>query len=492
MAGATTGYRCLIYPPDEPDTLYLSLDQGGHASRALVFDGQGRIHARALRDVSVFHPQPGWVEQDPDELAQSLIDVIFDVQRQLGPRAAQLVRAGLATQRSSIVCWDVLTGEALSPVISWQDRRAHAWLARFTPDSERIRRATGLRLSAHYGASKLRWCLDHLPRVAEAAAAKRLACGPLAAFLVFRLTETRSLMVDPANAGRTLLFNLESRRWDEGLLHLFDIPAEVLPQVVQTRFDFGPLVAAPRVPLSVVTGDQSAALFFAGAPQPSRAYLNMGTGAFLQRSTGTYPGDHPRLLTGIVLQDQDESVYVLEGTVNGAGSALAWAAESLQLPNLTDELPRWLLRNETEPPLFLNGISGLGAPFWEAEFKSRFIGEGEPWQKAVAVAESIVFLLQANLEEFQRLASPLDQISASGGLTQMDALCQRLSDLSGFPLYRPVEREATARGLAWLLAGKPHDWPEGEVGNRFTPTINPALRARYIRWRYALEEALRS
>jgi glycerol kinase len=480
----------LIRPPDDPEALYLALDQGGHASRALVFDAHGQVHARALRDVEVFHPRPDWVEQDPEELVNSLNEVIFEVRRELGPRAAHLASAALATQRSSIVCWDRISGEALSPVLSWQDVRAHAWLERFTPEAARIHRATGLRLSAHYGASKLRWCLDHLPRVTEAAMAQRLACGPLAAFLVFRLTETRSLLVDPANAGRTLLFNLETLKWDEGLLHLFDIPASVLPEAVPTRFNYGPLVAAPRVPLMLVTGDQSAALFSAGAPQPSTAYLNMGTGAFVQRSAGHYPGDHPRLLTGIVLHDSDESVYVLEGTVNGAGSALAWAAETLRLPELVDELPGWLVRTDAEPPLFLNGISGLGAPFWVADFESEFIGGGEPWQKAVAVAESIVFLLQANLDEFQRLASPLEQIAASGGLTHVDALCQRLSDLSGLPLYRPVEHEATARGLAWLLAGKPHDWPEHEIGQWFKPQPNPALRARYARWREEMEQAL--
>ena len=176
--------------------------------------------------------------------------------------------------------------------------------------------------------------------------------------------------------------------------------------------------------------------------------------------------------------------------MNGAGAALQWIGEDLGLGDLEQQLPAWLAREGSEPPLFLNGISGLGSPYWAANFESRFSTEAEPWQMAVAVAESIVFLLQANFDLFQKLASPLEQIIAGGGLSWYEGLCQRISDLSGLALYRPVEREATARGTAWLLAGKPRDWPELEFGVWFKPRANPALRARYERWRVAMDAAL--
>jgi len=476
-------------PADGSGPLFLALDQGGHASRALVFDARGATVTRTLREVRDFHPQPGWVEQDPEELVASLTGVTRDVENALGEQAKRIIAAGLATQRSSIVCWDRITGEALSPVLSWQDRRAHDWLARFAPQAEAIHDATGLMLSAHYGASKLRWCLDHLPRVAAAAANKRLAMGPLASFLVFRLTEERSLLCDPANAARTLLLNLERLDWDDGLLHCFGLARDVLPQVVPNRFAYGQLACGARRALTLVNGDQSAALFAYGAPQPDTAYLNMGTGAFVQRCSDAIRMYHPRLLSGIVLQDSDEAVYVLEGTVNGAGAALSWLADELGIGDLDSKLSGWLEQG-SEPPLFLNGIGGLGAPFWVANFESRFVGRGEPWQKAVAVAESIVFLIQANLEELGSEPAPLKQVVATGGLTHYDALCQRISDLAGLPLYRPVEHEATARGLAWLLAGKPRDWPEYGEGTWFRPHPSPPLLDRYRRWRDALQEAL--
>jgi len=477
---------------------YLCIDQGGHASRALIFDHQGGLLAKGLEEVREYRPQPGWVEQNPEELVASIRSAVGQALRH-ADKATAIECAGLATQRSSIVCWDKQTGAALSPVISWQDRRAHTWLSRFSAQTEAIHQTTGLVLSPHYGASKLRWCLDHLPSVKAAEEQNRLVFGPLASFLLFRLLAESPLVADPANASRTLLWNLRSLTWDPELLALFGIPPSTLPDCVPSRFSFGTLsIEEKNIPLVLATGDQSAALFAFGRPQSTSAYVNMGTGAFVQRAMGHHPGYHPRLLTGVVLQEAAELTYVLEGTVNGAGSALAWIQQELGLPNIEQALQKWLER-KVEPPLFLNGISGLGAPFWVPDFPSRFVevhpsdspsGRGEPWHKVIAVAESIVFLIQANLEEMRHLPMPLERLCLSGGLSWYDGLCQRLADVSGVPVYRPVEYEATARGLAYLLAGRPSAWPETEPGAWFKPRTNPVLLARYRRWRVAMEQAV--
>jgi len=476
-------------PLEDDRRLYLTLDQGGHASRALVFDAHGVALAKGLREVGVYRPRAEWVEQDAEELVASLRAAIDDALSSGGIQAAQIAAVGLATQRSSIACWDRITGAALAPVISWQDRRAHHWLMQFAPQAAAIQATTGLPLSPHYGASKLRWCLDHLPAVSQAQSQGRLACGPLASFLIFRLTQEHSFLVDPANGGRTLLCNLATQDWDAGLLKLFGIPLSALPTCVQTRHAFGNVeIGKQSVPLRVVTGDQSAALFAQGAPRVDSAYINLGTGAFVQRLSENLPGPQAQLLTSIVLQEQDAITYALEGTVNGAGAALQWIETQLGIEDLEQQLPQWLAES-SEPPLFLNAVGGLGAPFWVANFESRFVGAGEPWQKVVAVAESIVFLLQANLEIMARSA-PLEKIVASGGLTWYDGLCQRLSDLSGLPLHRSAEYEATARGTAWLLAGKPTHWAESQPGLWFQPCANAPLQARYRRWRAALHAAL--
>ncbi|MDX1252808.1 MAG: glycerol kinase [Gammaproteobacteria bacterium] len=468
-----------------PDALYLALDQGGHASRALVFDHPGNLVASDFQPITTRHPQPDWVEHDPQALIASLRRAIANVMRGLGSRAQDVVAAGLATQRSSLACWDKNSGAALSPVISWQDRRAHDWLEAFARHRDEIHRITGLFPSAHHGASKLRWCLDHLPAVQAARQDGTLICGPLASFILFHLLEERPILADPANAARTLLWNLQTRDWDDELLTLFGVPRAALPRCVASRHLFGHLRTEGQViPLTLTTGDQSAALFAFGHPDAETAYVNMGTGAFVQRIALQRPSC-PRLLNSVVFAEKERAVHALEGTVNGAASALDWAARELGLEDVAPHLPRWLDEAET-PPLFLNGVSGLGSPFWLPGFASRFIGNGEPWEKMVAVAESIVFLLYTNLVELQTSRAPLQKIVVSGGLSALDGLCQRLADLSGLPVHRPAECEATARGTAFLLAGQPRTWPEPGTTAKFTPTTNPSLAERFQRWQASM------
>ncbi len=354
---------------------------------------------------------------------------------------------------------------------------------------DRIHSITGLMLSAHYGASKLRWCLDHVPAVQAAAQSGRLACGPLAAFLLFQLLHERPLLVDSGNAARTLLWNRRTRDWDPELAALFGVPIDYLPRCVPNRYAFGSLpVGSHAVPLTLCHGDQPAALFAAGMPRRDRVYINIGTGAFVQRVLAHDPGAVPGLLTALVLDEGASLCYALEGTVNGAGSALdAISGEhGLDDAELAARLPLWLAECQT-PPLFLNGVSGLGAPFWVSDFTSRFIGAGGVPERLVAVVESIVFLLQSNLEAIEAQLVPALDIVVSGGLATLDGLCLRLAALSGRPVWRAAQTEASARGAAWLLAAAPDVWEDAGPGVRFAPADNAALRDRYRRWRAALD-----
>jgi glycerol kinase len=474
-----------------PRALYLSIDQGGHGTRAMVFTATGEAVAGACRAVATRFPRADFVEQDALQLRASLQQVVAEVVRQLGPARRHLAAAGLATQRSNVVCWDA-AGRPLSPVISWQDRRAHAWLAAFEGQAARIQALTGLRLSAHYGASKLRWCLDHLPAVARHAAHGDLHYGPLASFLAQGLCQERPLLCDPANASRTLLWNLATGQWEPELLTLFGVPRQPLPRCVPSEYGFGHLpVADLRIPLRVVTGDQAAALYAYGEPDPRAVNINMGTGAFVQKASGSRLLHAPPLLSGIVHHDGRSPHYVLEGTVNGAGSALQHMARQLGLAEdqVQARLEPWWAECEAVP-LFLNGVSGLGSPFWVAQFASRFVGEGDAAANMVAVAESILFLIQANLDELARALPGSERLLLSGGLAANDGLCQGLVDLSGLPAYRPAQAEATAQGLAYLLAGRPRDWGQPAMAE-FVPRDNPALLARYRRWRRLLAEALK-
>ncbi|HXZ48279.1 MAG TPA: FGGY family carbohydrate kinase [Usitatibacter sp.] len=474
----------------EPGPLYLAIDQGTHASRAVVLDRRGRVVSQAERAISLARPRPDWAEQDGEEMVASIVEAAREALAALGGRAREVAAAGLASQRASCACWDRRHGRALAPLFSWQDRRAHEWLRQFEPHGESVHRKTGLFLSAHYGASKLRWALDNLPAVRAAREDGTLAWGPQASFLVFRLTEERSLFADPQCAARTQLWNLATRDWDPELLALFGLPAGFLPKTAPTRHPFGTLrIGEAAVPLVAVNGDQSAAVFAFGWPEEDSAYVNIGTSAFVQRAVTKAPPYLPRSLTGIILDDGATTVYSVEGNVNGAGTALEWLGTALGIADAEARLPEWLDR-PGDPPLFLNGIAGLGGPFWKPDFESHFVGEGESWRKAVAVVESMAFLLQANFDEIDRYVAPARRIRVSGGVSRLDGLCARLASVSGLPVHRRHDPEATARGIGYLAAGRPSPWNEDSSGESlFEPRNDPALRARYARWRALMKEA---
>jgi glycerol kinase len=339
----------------------------------------------------------------------------------------------------------------------------------------------------------MRWCLEHLPAVQKAQASGELVMGPLASFLVCRLVEGRPLLADPANASRTQLWALATRDWSPELLALFGIDAAVLPRAVTSRYAWGDLVTpAGPVPLTVVTGDQSAVPFAFGPLDPATAYVNLGTGAFVQRAVSGQLPDAPRLLVSVVWSTADHVDYLLEGTVNGASSALDWLAEREGVP-LAELLRLADVANATDetPPLFINGVSGLGAPFWVSNLESRFIGGGSRGTRVLAVLESIAFLLQANIEELQPHGPALTGLLVTGGLSANDYLCRCLGSLSGLPITRAEDPEATARGLAQLVAGDAAaGWPV-RSGERQIPERDGSLQARYARWRGALDAALR-
>lgn len=473
----------------DPGPLFLALDQGGSASRALVFNAQGHALASARVDVADHRPRPGWVEQDPETVIDSLRQTAGAALLQLDPtQREQVLACGLSCQRSSLVCWDRHTGVALSPILSWQDTRAAEWLVTQALDSEAIHASTGLFPNAHFGLSKIHWCLHHSEDVSQAASDGRLLVGPLAAFLAFRLLEQRPCLVDPANASRTLLFDLAGGDWSQPLLERFGIHRRWLPDIARSDFDYGDLaLPAMRLPMRLLSGDQSTAAFAHGELLSDTAYLNIGTGAFVFRLAPELPATS-RLLRSVIHWDVAPQ-YVVEGTVNGAGSALAWFGQEHGLVDVAARLDQEWSDDGPGDTLFLNGIGGLGAPDWRPDFASRFIGQATLEQQLVAVAESIVFLVQRNLDLLQQIGSPCTSVLISGGISQSNHFCQALSDLSKLPLRRPGQCEASARGSAFLLAGRPTDWahlPE----DRFEPRANPALSVRYARWSEAMALAL--
>ena len=471
--------------------LVVAIDQGGHASRAIAFDLTGTAIAESYCAISTFRSGKDRVEHDAHEVTQSIRTALTDLQQALGSAVDRVVAAGLATQRSSIACWDQRTHQPLSPILSWQDRRHATFVERLRPHEADIRARTGLVLSPHYGASKLRWCLDNVDAVRDAAKHKRLAAGPLSAWLLRSLLIERPHLVDAVNAARTQLLDLHTHAWSSELTTLFGVPQTVLPSVVANRHAFGHIAfGARRIPVTVCTGDQAAMPFALGRPDAQTIYLNIGTGAFLQRSAEQ--AEAPQgLLAGLMFTSERDGVmqvaHSIEGTVNGAGSAIDWLSERAGID--THRAAHAMTREQAAtltPPIFVNGVSGVGSPYWRSQLDSRFSGEGGATARLIAVLESIAFLICANIE---RMREGVQRVRISGGLSSSDYLCECIATLSGLTIERLTLPESTATGLAFLVAGEPADWRPNPELERFVGVTDNELSRRYEQWRRLMDEA---
>lgn len=461
----------------------LAIDQGTHASRALVFDGHGRTVASRQLPVALIRPQPGRAEQDPGQLLASVAQVTEAALKALTPAQRSAVNAcGITTQRSTVLAWRQ-DGTPLAPVLSWQDTRGAARVAALAAHADSIRRLSGLPLSAHYGASKLHW----LKRACGEREDLRL--GPLAALLLHNLTGDARCQVDHSNAQRLQLLDIHTRRWSPALLDWFDVPAECLPACTPVVGDHG-VLSKHAIPVTALCGDQNAAWFGDGLPDNDTALINLGSGAFI---LAVPPGSAiaPELLTSIAMSRDSDCLYLAEATVNGAGSALQWLQQQQAGRDLAAQLPEWLSR-ELSPPLFINSVGGLGSPWWNTRLQPVFVPDSTGRtlaELAVAVAESILFLLQDNLSLLQQ-TRPLARLRVSGGLSRVDPLCQKLANLAGLPVTRSSHSEASARGAAWLAAGQPAHWPAPDNVQLFQPRPDSGLQTRYRQFREHLQQRL--
>ncbi len=483
--------------------LFLIIDQGGHSSRAMVFDAQGVLAFQAQQAVTTRTLQTGWIEQDPLQIIHSVRSAVELLVGQLGDRCAAVVAAGMIVQRSSLVAWNRETGEALYPVLSWQDTRNSCWLEEHIHHQRNFLRAqTGLQPNAHYGASKMRWLLDHVAAVQQAAADGVLCLSPLASYLHWHLTTSVTPVVDPVIAARTLLTESAACQWSSTLLDFFAIPIAVLPAIQPTVADYGEvMLGAHAVPLRLMGGDQSFVALAYGDAHADAVFINAGTGAFIQQLCAADRVPASLLCASLVIDSDHHSITVAEATVNAAASALDWLwgnpqfnVEGVVLD--AEALETALQATATADfsvPFFINRIAGSGSPDWLPAGDSYFSRAADLPVLAVAVLESIVFSLQRNLDVMKTVL-PCERIIISGGLSRLAGFCQRLSNLSGVSVLRSDDTEASGRGAALCLISSHSGEPVAQdclAGCQiFMPVAQPDLQSRFHAWRIVMDELM--
>jgi glycerol kinase len=430
----------------------VAIDQGTTSTRALVLGRSGAKKIVCTREHKQIYPRSGWVEHDPEELLRHVRDCL----EAAGPVDA----VGIDNQGESCLAWDAKTGEAISPVIVWQDRRTERTIehlkAKGAEDLTLAR--AGLPLDPYFSASKLAWILDTIPTARDLLAKGRLRLGTTDAFFLDRLTGT--FATDVTTASRTSLLNLETRRWDPELCDLFGIPIEVLPEIRPTMGEFGAVdIAGRAVPLTASVVDQQASLYGHGCRRPGDAKITFGTGAFALAITGDRLSHTPGsgLLPTLAWQSVGENpIYALDGGVYCAGSAINWA-RSLGLFATFDEIgsfasPSAIGRNLS----FVPALTGLGCPYWDGSAAGLWIGmslDTSAKDMVQAILEGIAFRAGQVIDAMSAQVSIGDDISIDGGMSSNPYFCQFLSDVLQKRIVVPTTGELTALGTAMMAMG---------------------------------------
>jgi glycerol kinase len=490
--------------------LVLALDQGTTSSRAFVVDREGRLRGRGQREFPQLFPKPGWVEHDPEAIWESQLAAARDALTAANATAAEIAAIGIANQRETTLLWERASGRPVANAIVWQCRRTAPMCERLAkaPFARHVRRRTGLVLDAYFSATKLRWLLDHVPGAKRRAARGELAFGTVDSWLIWKLTRGRSHVTDASNASRTLLFDLERRRFEPSLLKWLEIPAELLPGVVDSSGIAGE--AAPEwfgaaIPIAGIAGDQQAALFGQGCFAPGMMKCTFGTGSFLLLNTGRRPkASRHRLLTTVAWTRRGATSYALEGSVFVAGSAVQWLRDGLGVIASAAEVePLAASVKDTAGVVFVPALVGLGAPHWDMAARGAIVGLTRGATKAHlarATLEAMAFQTRDVVDAMESDARVrARELHVDGGAVRNDLLCQFVADLVGVPVVRPKQVETTAIGAAWLAGLGVGLWKDErelaalvEVDRRFEPALSRRERdLRHAAWLAAVARVRR-
>ena len=483
-----------------------AIDLGTTGVRCVIFDRFGVPLFSSYSELSLSYPQPGWVEQDPEEMFEATVAVVRGVLGQARLSADDVISFGLTNQRETTVVWNRATGKPLYPAIVWQDHRTVEICANLRKEGveKEVRMRTGLPLDSYFSATKLAWILDNVPQARERAERGEILFGTPDTWLLWKLTGEH--LTDTSNASRTLLLNIHSLSWDDELAKIFSIPRECLSQVRPSLSAFARIkeeVIGRAIPITTVLGDQQAALFGHGGFAEGSTKVTWGTGAFLMSNTGSQAvRSKHRLLTTIFYSSDKVVNYGLEGTVFVAGAAIQWLRDGLGIIGdaaQSEELARSVA--STDGVYFVPALTGLGAPYWDPRARGTIVGitRGTRSQHIVRAAlEAIAYQTCDVVRTMEDdLGFRLETLHVDGGAARNDFLCQFQADILGIPVIRSEYLEMTARGAAfgagltngfWRGYDEILDLPQSE--KRFTPEMNSGKREHLLsKWRRAVERA---
>ncbi len=424
-------------------SLFLALDQSTSATKALLFDADGRALDRESRDHQQHYPQPGWVEHDAGEIWQNTLTVLNNLLARQSSHVDEIVSLSLTNQRETIVVFERTTGRPLHPAIVWQCRRGDAFCEQHAAAGREplVHQKTGLKLDAYFSASKLQWLVRHRPELRAKLADGTALIGTIDAYLIYRLTAGRVFATDSTNASRTLLFDIGRLRWDEELCALWEVPLRALPEVRDSSAHFGDTTLDGRLakplPIRGVMGDSQASLFAQRCFTPGSAKVTFGTGSSLLLNIGAQPRFSTNgVLTALAWTHAGVPTYAFEGIIISSASTLTWLRDQLGLAADVPALEKLAREVADNGGVYLvPAFAGLGLPHWKPSARAAISGLSSHSDRrhiARAAFESIAYQIREALDAMRAEAGvPLGVLHGDGGPTASEFLMQFTADLTG-------------------------------------------------------------
>lgn len=449
----------------------LALDQGTTSSRAILFDKNQNMVGVAQKEFTQYYPKEGWVEHDPMEIYSSQYSVMMEVIAKTGVAVKEIKGIGITNQRETTILWDKNTGRPVYNAIVWQCRRTAPIVDKLKEQglSDYIRKTTGLLPDAYFSATKIAWILDHIENGRERARKGEILFGTVDSWLIWKLTEGKVHVTDYTNASRTMLFDIHNLKWDERLLDALDIPKEMMPTVRSSSEVYGyTTIQNEQVPIAGIAGDQQAALFGQCCFEEGQAKNTYGTGCFLLMNTGERPCvSENGLLTTIAIGLNGKVQYALEGSVFVGGAVIQWIRDEMRFITESKDAEYYAQKVEDTGGVYLvPAFTGLGAPHWDMYARGCIIGitRGTRREHIIRAAqESIAYQSYDLMKAMEKdTGVKLCELKVDGGASRDAFLMQFQADLLGCEVKRPVIRETTALGAAYLAGLAVGVWKDKE------------------------------
>lgn len=439
----------------------LAIDQGTTGTTSLLIDASTlKIIDKEKSDYRQIYPHPGWVEHDLHDIWTSVSDSVNSVLKRSGINPKNIIAIGITNQRET-TCAYSKKGEPLHHAIVWQDRRTSEYCEQHRVKyNERCRPKTGLPLDPYFSGSKMRWLLENVETVKEAASNDDLRLSTIDSFLVYKLTSGESFVTEASNASRTMLMDLTSFNWDRDLLNFFGIQKDFLPEIKESFSSFGVTknagILPDGIPILSILGDQQAALFGQACVNVGDIKSTYGTGAFLLLNTGEkIVHSSTGLLTTAAYSFKNKKIYALEGSAYIAGAAVQWLRDNLQSIKSSSDISALASRvtdlSQMEHILFLPFFTGIGTPYWNSEAKAAIIGltrGSDNSHIARACLEGIALSLNDSVSSFKKDFPEINDIKVDGGASANDLLLQLQANFSQKTILRPKVIDTTAFGVA--------------------------------------------